>query len=74
MGNRCNVNVVGCDENFAGRIKAKWRKKSAVIGAVLQLSYCCDFLDSEYIDTLMHYYSIMETLYGNAVQSLPKNK
>ncbi|HEY5461813.1 MAG TPA: hypothetical protein VIJ95_01035 [Hanamia sp.] len=49
-------------------------KKPTVIGAVLQLNYCCDFLDSEYINTLKYYYSVMETLYTNAGQPLPTNK
>jgi hypothetical protein len=49
-------------------------KKPAVIGAVLQLNYCCDFLDSEYINTLKYYYSVMETLYRNAGQPMPTNK
>lgn len=49
-------------------------KKPAVIGAVLQLNYCCDFLDSEYINTLKHYYKLMEIFYKNAEQPLPKNK
>lgn len=49
-------------------------KKPAAIGAVLQLNYCCDFLDSEYINTLKYYYSVMKTLYSNAGQPLPANR
>ena len=48
--------------------------KPAVIGAVLQLSYCCDFLDSGYINTLRYYYSLMKALYINAGETLPVNK
>lgn len=48
--------------------------KPAVIGAVLQLNYCCDFLDSEYVNTLRHYYKLMEIFYKNAERPLPINK
>lgn len=65
-------------ERALQRAKDKQKRSSidkpAVIGAVLQLNYCCDFLDSEYINTLRHYYKLMETFYENAEQPLPKNK
>lgn len=54
--------------------KRKALKKPAVTGAVLQLNYCCDFLDTEYINVLSHYYNLMETLYNNAGKPLPTNK
>ena len=49
-------------------------EKPAVIGAVLQLNYCCDFLDSEFIDTLNQYYKLMEAAYASAELPLPINK
>lgn len=49
-------------------------KKPAVIGAVLQLNHCCDFLDSEYIMTLKHYYELMVAFYELGEQPLPQNK
>lgn len=48
--------------------------RPSVIGAVLQLNYCCDFLDSEYINTLKDYYKLMAAFYEVAGQPLPKNK
>ena len=54
--------------------KRKAIKKPAVIGAVLQLNYCCDFLDSEYINTVKHYYKLMESFYKIAEQHYPKTK
>jgi hypothetical protein len=49
-------------------------KKPAVIGAVLYLGYCCDFLDSTYIQFLQDYYEIMATKYTIVGQQLPRNK
>lgn len=48
--------------------------KPAVIGAVMQLNYCCDFLDSKFIDTLKHYYKLMVAAYESAEWPLPVNK
>ena len=49
-------------------------KKAAVIGAILQLNYCCDLLDSKYIKTIQHYYQLMAASYKKAGWPLPKNK
>ena len=35
----------------------------AVIGAVLRLGHCCDFLESRYIDLLSNYYLAMAESY-----------
>ncbi|WP_255496282.1 hypothetical protein [Mucilaginibacter sp. FT3.2] len=32
----------------------------AVVGAVIQLGQCCDFLDSKFINMIQFYYEIME--------------
>lgn len=48
--------------------------KPSVIGAVLQLNHCCDFLDSEYITTLKNYYRLMDSLYETAGMQLPANR
>ncbi|MDN3583681.1 hypothetical protein [Mucilaginibacter flavus] len=44
-----------------------------VIGAVIQLGQCCDFLDSKFIRMIQYYYSIMEEEYKNAGMKLPEN-
>lgn len=49
-------------------------KKPAVIGAVLQLNYCCDFLDSKYIRTLQEYQYLMTLAYKAAGKEMPQNK
>lgn len=49
-------------------------KKPAVIGAVLQLNYCCDFLDSKYIRTLQEYQHLMALAYKMAGKEMPQNK
>jgi len=52
-----------------GRIKAP-----AVIGAVLQLGYCCDLLDTHYIKTLSTFYPLMVDYYNALGKDLPQNK
>jgi hypothetical protein len=49
-------------------------KKAAVVGAVLQLNHCCDFLNSESIQTLKDYYGLMKAHYKKANWPLPINK
>ena len=49
-------------------------KTPAVVGAVLQLNYCCDFLDSRYIQLLKNAYQIMRSRYILLGQELPENK
>jgi len=49
-------------------------KKPVVIGAVLQLNYCCDFLDSKYVATIQGYHDLMVSAYRAAGKELPKNK
>ena len=49
-------------------------KEPAVIGAVLYLGYCCDFLDTRYIQLLSRYYTIMENRYNKLGKELPKNR
>ena len=48
--------------------------KPAVVGAVLQLGHCCDFLESHYIDLLAIYYRLLDTVYQSKGIELPENK
>ncbi|WP_257667305.1 hypothetical protein [Parapedobacter tibetensis] len=57
------------DKHKRGRIK-----EPAVVGAVLQLGLCCDFLDSKYIKILQDYYASMEESYRLSDLPLPKNR
>jgi hypothetical protein len=49
-------------------------KEPAVIGAVLQLRYCCDFLEQRYIRLLTYYFKNMKIKYGQLKMPLPANK
>lgn len=46
----------------------------AVIGAILNLGYCCDFLDSHFIETLKGSYSEMAATFKEKNLTLPLNK
>jgi len=48
-------------------------KKPAVLGAILQLGHCCDFLDSKFTNMIGGYYQAMEVEYDNAGKKLPVN-
>lgn len=45
----------------------------SVVGAVLQLGNCCDFLDSKFTGLIETYYPAMEAEYLAAQKALPKN-
>lgn len=49
-------------------------KNPAVLGAVIHLGYCCDFLDSKFIQVVKDYYSSLKELYKILGEDLPKNK
>jgi len=49
-------------------------KTPSVIGAVLYLGYCCDFLDTKHIRLLSQYHAIMLDRYKYLEKELPKNK
>ena len=49
-------------------------KSPAVIGAVLDLGYCCDFTDSRFIGMIQIYYASMAKKYKEAGKNLPHNK
>jgi hypothetical protein len=49
-------------------------KEPAVIGAVLYIGYCCDFLDSKYLQLLARSYAVMEENYRKSGKELPSNK
>ncbi len=57
------------DKMKRGAIKAP-----AVIGAVLYLGYCCDFLDAKYIQRLKNYYKTMKEAYRASGKEMPQNK
>ena len=48
-------------------------KDPAVLGAVLQLGYCCDFLDSKYLTLIKQYHSFMSERYKITGEALPQN-
>jgi len=48
--------------------------KPAVLGAVIHLGYCCDFLDSKYIRLIQHYYKSYKDLSDLTGDELPRNK
>ncbi|HEV2483401.1 MAG TPA: hypothetical protein VGS79_27240 [Puia sp.] len=49
-------------------------KEPAVVGAVLYLGVCCDFLDKKYIQLLAQSFAAMEEHYSNWGKVLPSNK
>jgi len=49
-------------------------KEPAVIGAVLYLGVCCDFLDRKYIQLLAKYFDNMKERYSKSGKVLPINK
>jgi hypothetical protein len=48
-------------------------QKPAVLGAVLQLGHCCDFLDSKFINLIRQYHESMSESYKIAGKPLPQN-
>ncbi|HEX3933198.1 MAG TPA: hypothetical protein VHW43_00875, partial [Puia sp.] len=60
-------------------IERQLRKKknvadAAVIGAVIQLGYCCDLLDSRFTGLLKTFYSLMKNGYNRTGEPMPVNK
>jgi len=49
-------------------------KKPSVIGAILHLGYCCDLLDSRYVQILRAYFQVMAYSYKTLEKKLPINK
>lgn len=49
-------------------------EEPAVIGAVLQLGHCCDFLERKYINLLTNCYAFMSDLYQSSGIPMPMNK
>ena len=49
-------------------------KEPAVIGAVLYLGYCCDFLDSKYIRLLAQSFDGLEERSKESLEVIPSNK
>ena len=49
-------------------------KEPAVIGAVLYLGHCCDFLDKRYIQHLIYYFNLMKSQYEQMGIALPQNR
>jgi len=48
-------------------------EQPAVLGAVLQLGYCCDFLDSKFIKLIKKHYDLMTENYKSTGNPLPEN-
>jgi len=49
-------------------------KTPAIIGAVLDLGYCCDFTDSRFISLIKDYYDDVRSTYKIAGKKLPENR
>lgn len=49
-------------------------KDVAVIGLIIDLGYCLDFVNSEYLQLLRVGYELLKAEYQNASIDLPKNK
>ena len=49
-------------------------KEPAVIGAVIDLGYCCDLLDKRFITTVQTYYTLMKAEYEEDGRDLPVNE
>ena len=56
------------DKAAKGKIKTP-----GVLGAVLQLGHCCDFLDSKFTGMIGQYYEAMSTKYSATGSELPIN-
>ena len=60
---------------WANEKKAKGKiEQPAVIGAVLDLAYCCDLLDSRFTSLSSQYWRLMKVEYAAMGKSLPVNK
>jgi hypothetical protein len=57
------------DKQAKGRIK-----EAAVIGAVIDLSHCCDLQDSQFIKMISTYYRLMKLEYEALKKDIPTNK
>lgn len=49
-------------------------REPAVVGAVLQLGYCCDFMETQYLRLLSVYFGNMSEKYAVLGKPLPRNK
>jgi hypothetical protein len=48
--------------------------KPAVVGAIIDLGYCLDLLDSEYLETLKTGYNLLVNIHKNYNKPIPENK
>jgi hypothetical protein len=48
-------------------------EKPAVVGAIINLGYCCDFIDSKFTKMIGIYYELMVQSYNAQSKPLPKN-
>lgn len=46
----------------------------SVVGSVINLGYCCDFLDSKFIKMIATYYKLMKARYSKLNKTLPANR
>lgn len=49
-------------------------KEASVVGAVINLGNCCDFLDSKHTGLLNPYYKSMEASYATLQKKMPENR
>jgi hypothetical protein len=69
------------ENNYERALRWAWQKRNrgvikqpAVIGAVIYLGHCCDFLDQENIELLSRSYNLMKENYKDSDAKLPSNK
>jgi len=69
------------ENNYQRALQWAWQKRNrgtikqpAVIGAVIYLGYCCDFLDQEYIELLSRSFNSMKESYRKSGADLPVNR
>ena len=57
------------DKNKRGEIT-----NPTIVGAVMDIGYCCDFTDTRFITMIKVYYSLLAKTYKEAGEELPQNK
>ncbi len=76
-GTVCTFGKINYERAFLWSEDKKTRgeiKTPSVIGAIINLGYSCDFLDTKYIRMLRPYYQLMVASYEQSGKSLPENR